>query len=67
MADDDEYLPPQQRPREKESSAYQKPVFVGLQPQAADVPAVFRGVPSEWNLTTLFSPSPLCLFMSLQI
>jgi hypothetical protein len=67
LAEDDEYLPPQQRPQEKECSPHQEPVFVGLKPPTADLPLVRRGVPSEWNRTTLFSPAPLYVFMSLQI
>jgi len=66
LAEDDEYLPPQQ-PRVKESSPLQNPVFVGLQPRTADLPPLRRGVPSGWNRTTLCSSAPLYVFMSLQI
>jgi hypothetical protein len=65
--DDDEYLPARRRPQEEEGSLQQKPVFVGLKPQNADLPPVQRDVPSEWNLTTSFAPPPLYFFMSLQI
>jgi hypothetical protein len=65
--DDDEYLPSQRRPLEEECSARQKPVFAGLKPQTADVPLVRRGGPSEWNLTTPFTPPPLYVLMSLQL
>ena len=68
LADDDnEYLPSQQRPPEEECSPCQKPVFLGLKPQTADFSLVRRGLPSEWTLTTPFTPPPLCVFMSLQI
>jgi hypothetical protein len=67
LADDDEYLSSRQRPQEEESSPYQKPVFAGLKAQTADLPLVRRGVPSERNLTTPFTPPPLYVFMSLQI
>jgi hypothetical protein len=67
LADDDQYLPPQPRPREEECSPHQKPVFVGLEPQTADLPLVRRGVPSEGNLTTFFTSPALYVFMSLQI
>jgi hypothetical protein len=67
QADDNEYLPSPQRPQEEICSPHQKPVFAGLKPRTADVPLVRRGVPSEWNLTTPFAPSPLYVFMSLQI
>src|SRR5262249_45738807 len=64
---DDECLPQQRRRQEEECSAHQKPVFVRLKPQTADVTLVPRGVPSEWNLTTPFTPPPLYVSMSLQI
>jgi hypothetical protein len=67
QADDDEYLPSPQRPQEEVCSPHQKPVFAGLKPQTAELPLVRRGVPSEWNLTTPFTPPPLYVFMSLQI
>jgi hypothetical protein len=67
LADDDEYLSSQQRPQVEVCSSHQKPVFLGLKPQTADLPLVRRGVPSEWNLTTAFLPPPLYVFMSLQI
>jgi len=65
--DDDEYLPAQRRPQQQECSPHQKPVFVGLKPQTADLPLVRKGVPAEWNLTTPFTPPPLNVLMSLQI
>ena len=65
--DDDEYLPSQRRPREDECPAHQKPAFVGLQPRTAAFPLVRRGVPSERNLTTPFTPPPLDVLTSLQI
>ena len=65
--DDDEYLPPQRRPQEGECPPHQKPAFVGLQPQTTDFSLVRRGLPSEWNLTTPFTPPPLYVFTSLQI
>jgi hypothetical protein len=67
LADDDEYLPSPQRSLEEACSPHQKPVFAGLKPQTADFPLVRRGVPSEWDLTTPFTPPPLYVFMSLQI
>ena len=65
--DDDEYLPTQRRRQEEECSPHQKPVFVGLKTQTADLPLVRRGVPWEWNLTTPCTPPRLYIFMSLQI
>jgi hypothetical protein len=65
--DDDEYLPSPRRPQEDECSPHHKPVFDGLKPQTADFSLVRRGVPSEWNLTTPFTPPPLYVFTSLQI
>jgi hypothetical protein len=65
--EDDEYLPSQWRPQEEECAPQQEPGFVGLKPQTADLPLVRRGVPSEWNLTTPFTPPPLYVFMSMQI
>ena len=65
--DDDEYLPSRRRSQEGECSPDQKPVFVGHKPQTADRPLARRGVPSEWNLITPFTPPPLYVFMSLQI
>ena len=38
LAEDDEYLPAQRRPQEDECPPHHKPVFVGLQPRAADFP-----------------------------
>ena len=67
LADDDEYLPPQQQPQRERSASCQKPAFVGLQPQTTDFSLVRRGLPSEWNLTTPFTPPPLYVFTSLQI
>jgi hypothetical protein len=67
QADDDEYLPAPRRPQDEECSPHQKPVFAGLKPQSADLPQVRRGVPSEQNLITPFTPPPLYVFMSLQI
>jgi hypothetical protein len=67
QADDDEYLPSSQRPQEEECSPHQKPAFAGLKPQAADLPLVRRGVPSDRNRTTPFAPAPLYVFMSLQL
>jgi hypothetical protein len=67
LADDDEYLPAQQRPKNEERSSHKKPVFVGLKTRTADLPLARRGMPSKWNLTTPFTPPPLYLFMSLQI
>jgi len=68
LADDnDEYPPLKRRPQGEQSSSRQKPVFDGLKPQTADFSLVRRGVPSEWNLTTPFTPPPLYVFMSLQI
>jgi hypothetical protein len=65
--DDDEYTSSEQRQQEKECSSSQKLVFVGLKPQTADLPPPRRGVSSEWDLTTPFTPPPLYIFMSLQI
>jgi hypothetical protein len=65
--DNDEYVPSQQRPHEVECSPHQKPLCVGLKPQAADFPFVRRGLPSDWSLTKPFAPPPLYVFMSLQI
>jgi hypothetical protein len=67
LTDDDEYLPAQKRPQNEERSCQQKPVFVGLKPRTADLPLARRGMPSDWNLTTPFTPPPLYVFMSLQI
>jgi hypothetical protein len=65
--DDDEYLPSQRRPQEDECPPHHQPVFVGLQPRTADFPLARRRVPSERNLTTPFTPSPLYVLTSLQI
>ena len=67
LTEDDEYVPPQQCPQKDECSPHQKPDFVGLKPQPADLLLVRRDVPSAWNLTALFTPPPRYLFMSLQI
>jgi hypothetical protein len=67
QADDEEYPPSPQRPREEECSPHRKRVFAGLKPRTADLPLVRRGVPSAWDLTTPFAPPPLYVFMSLQI
>jgi hypothetical protein len=66
LADDDEYLPPQRRPQE-EPVVHKESAAVGLRHQTAGFPLVRRGLPSEWNLTTPFTPPPLYVFMSLQI
>ena len=68
LADDnDEYLASQQRPDREQSSSCQKPLFDGLKRQTADFSPVRRGVLSEWNLNTPFTPPLLYVFMSLQI
>ena len=68
LADDnDEFLPAQRRPQEELTSSRQKPVLSIGTPRTADFSFVSRGVPSEWNSTTPFSPPPLYVFMSLQI
>ena len=68
LADDgDEYIPSQRRPEGDECSYRQKLVLVGLTPQTVDLLLIRRGLPSEWNLTTPFTPPPLYVFMSLQI
>src|SRR5262245_6915199 len=68
LADDNNaYLPSQGRPQGEQSYSRQKPVFDGLKPQTADFSLVRRGVPSDGNLTTPFTPPPLYVFMSLQI
>jgi hypothetical protein len=65
--DDNEYLASRKRPEEKASRFDKEPAFVGLKPQTADFTLDQRNGPSEWNLTTPFTPPPLYLFMSLQI
>jgi hypothetical protein len=65
--DDDEYLPAQRRVGGEQYASGQGPTNIGLKPQAAESSVVRRGVPSEWDLTTPFTPPPLYLFMSLQI
>jgi hypothetical protein len=67
QADDDEYLPLPQRPKQQECSPHQKPVFAGREAQAPDLPLVRTGVPSGQSLTTPFAPSPLYVFMSFQL
>jgi hypothetical protein len=67
QAEDDEYLPAQQRPQEDECASHRKSEFVGLKPHLADLPLDRSAVPFEWKLPTLFTPSPLYLLMSLQI
>jgi hypothetical protein len=65
--DDDECTPSQLRTVGEESSARQTPIFNSLKRQTADFSVVREGVPSAWNLTRPFAPSPLYIFMSLQI
>src|SRR5262249_40275820 len=65
--DNEEYLPAQRPSRGEESSFQQKAVFLGLKPQFADSSSVRRALPVEWNLTAPYTPSPLYVFMSLQI
>jgi hypothetical protein len=68
LADDDnEYLPAQRRPQEQLSSSRQKPVSRALAPRTADFSFAPRGVLSRRTLTPPFAPTPLYVFMSLQI
>ena len=66
--DNEEYLPAQRRLQEQRSSPRQEPVvFDSVRLHHAALSFVPRGVPSERNLTTPFTPPPLYAFMSLQI
>jgi hypothetical protein len=65
--DDGEYLPSKPRRLEQESLPDKEPAFDGLKAETADFPLVRRGVPSERNLTTPFTPAPLYVFMSLRL
>ena len=65
--DYDEFLPARRQVRDEQLSTGQGPLFAGLTFQTADFSIVRRGIPSEWNLITPFTPPPLYVFMSLQI
>jgi hypothetical protein len=65
--DDDEYLPAERQPRQEQSGFKvevdkHRPLI-----QATDFSTVRMDTPSEWSLTTPFTPPPLYVFMSLQI
>ena len=67
VADDtDEYLPAQARTRGEPSSRMQAVADAPNLP-AADIHFDPKGSPAGWTLTTPFAPSPLYVFMSLQI
>ena len=67
LADEnDEFLPAQRLAQDRRTSL-QKPLFEALKPANADVAFMPRGLPLAWNSTTPFGPSPLYVFMSLQI
>src|SRR5262245_39025573 len=67
LADDDEYLPSPQRPREEVSSPRQKPTFAGIDLQTGDLPRVRKCVPSQGQRATPSTPPALYVLMSLQI
>jgi hypothetical protein len=67
LADDDEYVLSRQRPTEEECSLHPTQESRGLGPQTANFSLLRRDLPSEWNLTTTFTPPSLYVFMSLQI
>ena len=67
LADDDEYLPAQQRPEEEQIASGQWLPFVGLKAQPADLPVVPKRPPSGSTPATPFAPQPLYAFLPLRI
>jgi hypothetical protein len=67
LADDDEYLPAQQRPEEEQIALGQGLPFVGLRAPPADLPVAQKRPPSGPNPATPFTPQPLYAFMSLRL
>ena len=65
--DNDEYLPARRRPGEELSFSRQEQALDRLPPQTANFSALRRSLPTEWDLTAPFAPSPLYVFMSLQM
>jgi hypothetical protein len=64
---DDEYVVSKGQQQQTWFGARRQPQAVNLRPLAADLFFVGKNVSSECNLTTLYSPPPLYVFMSLQI
>ena len=63
---DDEYLPAQRHPQGERPSSRREPQSAAKL-CTADFAFVPRGVPCRRTLTAPFAPSPLYVFMSLQI
>jgi hypothetical protein len=65
--DEDECLPSKRKDEEELFSVRRQPHAANLITPAGDVVFIPRDVPSDCNVTTLFTPPPLYVFMSLQI
>jgi hypothetical protein len=65
--DDNEYLPGRRPVLEEQVISGLGPMLVGLKPKTPSFSVVRRGAPSDWKLTTPFTPLPLHFFTSLQI
>jgi hypothetical protein len=65
--DDDEYLPAPPRPLAEQVAPSQKPTFFGLKPHLGDFSGLRRDTPAQEDRTAPFTPSPLYVFMSLQV
>ena len=63
----DEYVNLQRRPREEEIASIQTPALVGHRLLIADFSTDRNPVQTEQNPVTGYTPSPLCILMSLQI
>jgi hypothetical protein len=65
--DDDEYLPAQRNPQGERPSSRWEPGSAAAKLSTAEFASAPSGVPSGRTLATPFAPSPLYVFMSLQI